>query len=79
MLHENDKQLLLVKVQGGFKMQKDKYWKQFASTGKVFDYLNFKEKECEKNSFFQRGDSYYGTTYSCDRNGTICDSDRRLR
>lgn len=79
MLHENDKHLSLVKVQGGFIMQKDEYWKQFVTTGRVFDYLNFKEKEFKKKSFFQRGETNYGTTYSFDRDGIISNSDRRLR
>ncbi|WP_162300552.1 hypothetical protein [Anaerosacchariphilus polymeriproducens] len=58
-------------------MQKDEYWKQFVTTGKVFDYLSFKENEKERNKS-QRGDVSYGTTYSCDRNGTISDSNRGL-
>lgn len=67
-----------VKMQGGFKMQKDEYWKQFVTTGKVFDYLNFKEKECDEKLPSQRGEASYGTAYCCDRDGISSNSNWRL-
>ncbi len=56
-------------------------WNQFMSTGKVTDYLAYKNVQAEASDEVQnvRGAVEYGAESGVDRNGAVSDTHRGLR
>lgn len=56
-------------------------WKQFMTTGKVTDYLNYKNVAGNRSDSGQnvRGAAEYGAESGADGHGTVSDTHRGLR
>lgn len=58
-------------------------WKNFETSGKVEDYLNYcgmsvRDGQNERNVFSGKGTERYGNRHSSDRNGFKCNADWRV-
>lgn len=58
----------------------DEAWKEFFVSGKVTDYLRYKDAESERMSgvFHSREERPDGTEYRSDRDGLKCNADWRV-
>ncbi len=61
----------------GFKME-ETYWKQFAKTGKVEDYLSYKGIKTCREIMEKYEDKQCESVNHSDRNGDFCVTDRRI-
>ncbi len=64
-------------------MKYNDYWKMFEYTGKISDYLSYKEKNgqvyTKSSEIMQAGESNYDTAYHSNSNGFIGNAGRGLR
>ncbi|WWR14827.1 hypothetical protein V1224_09985 [Lachnospiraceae bacterium JLR.KK008] len=57
-------------------MRAEEEWERFTCSGKVTDYLEFKDKETAQKAGGRAGEQYYAGVYCRDRDGNQDDACR---